>query len=62
VSSSAPMLALVDFTEYLDVVNSTLSEYLPECPREIENAMIRIQEMEKTIDGRVELEKKFKSI
>jgi hypothetical protein len=56
------MLALVDFTEYLDVVNSTLSEYLPECPREIENAMIRIQEMEKTIDGRVELEKKFKSI
>lgn len=60
VSSSGPLQALADFSAYLDVVNRSLAVYSPDCPKQIEIAMKRIEELEKSTDGRKELEKLFK--
>jgi len=54
------MYALVDFTDYLVVVNNSLSSYHPECPIEIQKATKQIEQLMQTKDGRIVLEKLFK--
>ncbi|CAF1056141.1 unnamed protein product [Brachionus calyciflorus] len=61
VSSSAPMLALVNFTDYLVVVNNSLYSYSPSCPSYISQAMSQIQSLIKTSDGRTTLQKLFRT-
>lgn len=60
ISSSGPLLALADFSAYLDVVNHALAVYSPDCPTQVELAMKRIQELTNSADGRFELKKLFK--
>lgn len=60
VSSSAPMYALVDFTDYLVVVNNSLSSYNPDCPVQIEMANEKVIELMATQEGKNKLEKYFK--
>lgn len=60
VSSSAPMLAVIDFTDYMVVVNKSLSQYSPECPKQIQSATIKVQQLMGTQDGRLVLEKLFR--
>ncbi|CAF0704571.1 unnamed protein product [Brachionus calyciflorus] len=61
VSSSAPMLALVNFTDYLVVVNNSLYLYSPSCPRFIAQAMSQIEGLMMTPGGRSTLEKLFRT-
>ena len=62
VSSSAPMLALVDFTDYMVVVNNSLTAYSPDCPVEIKKANDQVIEIMNSGDvGRRFLEKAFKT-
>ena len=60
VSSSAPMLALIDFSDYMVVVNSSLTSYSPECPNQIQSATDQVASLIKTKDGRLALEKLFR--
>lgn len=62
VSSSGPLLALIDFHKYLDVVNNSLAMYSPQCPNRVEIGMRQIQRLEATKDGRSKLDKLFKYI
>jgi pimeloyl-ACP methyl ester carboxylesterase len=60
VSSSAPMLALIDFTDYMVVVNNSLTTYNPQCPIEIQKATQKVQALIQTQDGRATLSKLFR--
>jgi hypothetical protein len=60
VSSSAPMLALVNFTDYMVVVNRSLSGYSPDCTHQITQATQQVQKMIQTQSGRVALQRMFK--
>lgn len=60
VSSSAPMLALIDFTDYMVVVNNSLTTYNPQCPIEIQKATQKVQSLIQTQDGRATLQKLFR--
>jgi pimeloyl-ACP methyl ester carboxylesterase len=60
VSSSAPMIAILDFVDYMNVVNASLSKYSPKCTREIEMATQKVTKLVNTTSGRLELEKLFK--
>jgi pimeloyl-ACP methyl ester carboxylesterase len=60
VSSSAPMNALIDFTDYLVVVNQSLYDYHPECPNQINLAVQQIQKLMTSTTGRQALEQQFK--
>jgi hypothetical protein len=62
VSSSAPMLALVDFTDYMVVVNNSLSLYSPSCTQYINQATRKIEDMMNTQGGRNSLQKLFKFV
>ena len=54
------MYALVDFTDYLVVVNNSLSSYNPDCPVQIEMANEKVIELMATQEGKNKLEKYFK--
>ena len=62
VSSSAPMLALIDFTDYMVVVNNSLTSYNPQCPIEIQKATQKVQDLIQTQEGRVTLQKLFRFV
>ena len=62
VSSSAPMLALIDFTDYMVVVNNSLTTYNPQCPIEIQKATQKVQSLIQTQDGRATLQKLFRYV
>lgn len=61
VSSSAPMLALIDFTDYMVVVNQSLSLYSPQCTVNIEKATQQVQKLMQSQSGRQTLQKLFKT-
>lgn len=62
VSSSAPMLALIDFTDYMVVVNNSLTAYSPDCPTQIQKANDKVIELMESGDaGRKFLEKSFRT-
>ena len=61
VSSSAPMLAVINFTDYMVVVNNSLYNYSPTCPRYIAQATQQVQELMKTSGGRSTLQKLFRT-
>lgn len=61
VSSSAPMLALINFTDYLVVVNNSLALYSANCPRYISKATKQIEDLIKTEGGRLTLQKLFRT-
>ncbi len=54
------MLALVDFTDYLVVVNNSLSSYSPDCPVQIQLASSKLEDLMTTQAGRKFIEKSFK--
>ena len=54
------MLALIDFTDYMVVVNSSLSSYSLECPKQIQAATDKVLDLIKTPEGRTALEKLFR--
>lgn len=60
VSSSAPMLALIDFPMYNEVVNNSLSLYSPECPKQIADATDQVIDLVQTGEGRFALKQIFK--
>lgn len=62
VASSAPVQAVADFKEYLEVVDKSLGYFSgPECSTTIAMATDHIQELLNSYTGRVELETKFKT-
>lgn len=61
VSSSAPMLALVNFTDYMVVVNQSLSLYSPQCTQQISLATQQVQNLIETGSGRILLQKLFRT-
>lgn len=60
VSSSAPMYALVDFTDYMVVVKNSLESYSPDCPIQIEAATKKVTDLMQRKSGRSYIEKIFK--
>lgn len=60
VSSSAPMLAVIDFPMYNVVVNNSLSLYSPDCPKQIQDATEQIQDLIQTGEGRFALRSIFR--
>jgi hypothetical protein len=60
VASSAPVKAIVDFSDYLVVVNNSLAYYSPHCPGVFAQAIQQMQKLMKTKTGRRLIEKKFK--
>ena len=54
------MLALVDFTDYLVVVNNSLTHFSAGCSAVINQATIQIQNLIGTASGREQLKKLFK--
>ena len=56
VSSSAPMLAKLNFHEYFQVVNESLANYSSKCVRNIQMATKLIGDLIKTNDGKAKLE------
>lgn len=62
VSSSAPMLAKLNFHEYYQVVNESLANYSSKCSKNIQTAMNRIGDLIRTIDGKTELKRIFKYV
>lgn len=62
VSSSAPMLAKLNFHEYYQVVNESLANYSSKCVRNIEAAIRHIDSLLRTEKGKAELATKFESV
>ncbi len=60
ISSSAPMLALVNFTDYLVVVNNSLTAYSDNCSSVISQATAKIQSLVQNSNGLAYLQKLFK--
>jgi hypothetical protein len=60
VSSSAPMLALVNFKDYMVVVNDSLTNYSGQCPQQIQKATLQVQNLMQTPEGRLALQKLFR--
>lgn len=60
VSSSAPMIALIDFPMYNVVVNNSLSLYSPDCPKQIADATEQVVDLIQTDEGRFALQKIFR--
>lgn len=59
VASSAPIKAIVDFYEYLEVVNDVLDSSSQQCPIEIRNATRKAIELSKSTNGTKKLENLF---
>ena len=59
VASSAPMLAILDFTDYLVVVNKSLGAYDPECPTAFSKAIQQIDPFTTSESGRTFLSRAF---
>jgi hypothetical protein len=60
VASSAPIHAVLDFYQYLEVVNDALTNHSAECPKNINRAMQRIERLTKSLSGRKSLKKIIK--
>jgi hypothetical protein len=60
VSSSAPLERKVDYPEYLEVVNTSLSAYSPECSRQIQAAFQAVQETLSQPNGSSKIEEAYK--
>jgi hypothetical protein len=54
------MFAVVNFSKYLEVVQSSLDYFSPTCSREISKATTKMQDLIKTQSGRENLETIFK--
>ena len=62
VSSSAPMFAIIDFSDYMVVVNNSLSLYNSQCTVEIQKATLQVQQLMQSGSGRSALSKIFRFI
>jgi hypothetical protein len=60
VASSAPMIALVNFKQYMEVVQKSLNYYSPNCSFEISQAISIMQDFVKTSVGLELLQNMFK--
>jgi hypothetical protein len=60
VSSSAPMFAVINFSQYFEVVQSSLDYFSPTCSLEISKATKKIEDLIKTQSGRENLKIIFK--
>uniref|UniRef100_A0A914UYQ5 Serine carboxypeptidase S28 n=1 Tax=Plectus sambesii TaxID=2011161 RepID=A0A914UYQ5_9BILA len=62
IASSGPVLAKLDFAEYIDVVQTSLSTYSPQCADNIRTGMAQLPILMQTPDGRANLTKTFKQV
>ncbi|ESO86391.1 hypothetical protein LOTGIDRAFT_195134 [Lottia gigantea] len=60
VATSAPLLAVIDFKEYLDVTQASLATTGSGCNEGIEEATTAVEKLLQTEDGRGQLKKMFK--
>jgi hypothetical protein len=60
VASSAPINVVLDFYQYLEVVNDAFSNYSTQCPKNVKMAMQQMDELYNSISGRISLKKLFK--
>jgi len=60
VASSAPLLAKVDYSEFMDVVKASLAKYSPQCVEAIEAAIKEFNILIKTPAGQKTFEEEFK--
>ncbi|KAI8115628.1 putative serine protease F56F10.1 [Lucilia cuprina] len=61
ISSSGPLLAKVDFTEYFDVVRDSLKSYKPECVDVVSKAFAQVEILMRHMIGQRNLDEKFKT-
>uniref|UniRef100_A0A4W3KCS1 Serine protease 59, putative n=1 Tax=Callorhinchus milii TaxID=7868 RepID=A0A4W3KCS1_CALMI len=60
VATSAPMRAVINFTEYLEVVSNALAAYSPQCPLLVKNASDSLVKMLKKHSSIKKISKDFK--
>lgn len=60
VSSSGPLLAKADFTEYYDVVKDSLATYSDDCVTAVEKSFDQVEILLRHRIGQLSLNKKFK--
>ncbi|ALC43759.1 CG9953 [Drosophila busckii] len=61
ISSSGPLLAKVDFSEYFDVVKASLASYKPECVEAVTRGFAQVEILLKHMIGQRSLDEKFKT-
>uniref|UniRef100_A0A1B0F9N1 Serine protease K12H4.7 n=1 Tax=Glossina morsitans morsitans TaxID=37546 RepID=A0A1B0F9N1_GLOMM len=61
ISSSAPLLAKVDFKEYFEVVKMSLATYDPQCVEAVGRGFVQIEILLKHMIGQRNLDEKFKT-
>uniref|UniRef100_A0AC34G293 Serine protease K12H4.7 n=1 Tax=Panagrolaimus sp. ES5 TaxID=591445 RepID=A0AC34G293_9BILA len=59
VASSAPVQAVVDNSEYLEVVFNALKNYDPKCAESVHRGFLKLNELMKTFDGKKQVSKLF---
>lgn len=60
ISSSGPLLAKIDFTEYNDVVTASLATYSQDCVASVKSAFNQVEVLLKHMIGQKSLNEKFK--
>uniref|UniRef100_A0A6P4FIJ6 Serine protease K12H4.7 n=1 Tax=Drosophila rhopaloa TaxID=1041015 RepID=A0A6P4FIJ6_DRORH len=61
ISSSGPLLAMVDFKEYFEVVKNSLASYKPECVKAVTRSFAQVEILLKHMIGQRSLDEKFKT-
>ncbi|EDW69202.1 putative serine protease K12H4.7 [Drosophila virilis] len=61
ISSSGPLLAQVDFSQYFEVVKSSLASYKPECVEAVTRGIAQVEILLKHMIGQRNLDEKFKT-
>ncbi|KAH7716792.1 Protein PCP-3 [Aphelenchoides avenae] len=59
VGSSAPVEPILDFYQYMQVVEDALETFDPECPARVQRAISAFSDLLKTTEGRAELSQRF---
>lgn len=62
VATSAPVLAQLDFQQYLEVVSASLKTTGTTCTENIANATMKLQSLVTSEEGREQLSKKFRLV
>ncbi|TDG53132.1 hypothetical protein AWZ03_000675 [Drosophila navojoa] len=61
ISSSGPLLAQVDFSQYFEVVKASLASYKPECVEAVSRGFAQVEILLKHMIGQRNLDEKFKT-
>ncbi|KAM8707884.1 hypothetical protein ACLKA7_014933 [Drosophila subpalustris] len=61
ISSSGPLLAQVDFTQYFEVVKASLASYKPDCVEAVQRSFAQVEILLRHMIGQRNLDEKFKT-